>query len=207
VVVTGAPVSAASSRSSAAVRPLARPVAGQVRLVRLGARRGVGDVDRQVDQHRARAAAGGDADGVDDRLRGVIRPLDRDRVLDQRLGDADHVRLLEGVRAAQRGLHLARDEQGRRRVHLRVGDRGDEVRRPGAGRADGDADAARRAGVALGGVAGGRLVAHQDVADRRIVEGVVDRQARPAGDAEDRVDAGALERADQGVCAAHVRCV
>ena len=52
------------------------------------------------------------------------------------------------------------------------------------------------AGVALGGVPGRRLVAHQDVADRAVVEGVVDRQAGPAGDAEDRVDAGALERAD-----------
>ena len=68
-----------------------------------------------------------------------------------------------------------------------------------------DADAPARAGVALGGVPGGRLVAHQDVADRAVVEGVVDRQARPAGDAEDGLDAGALERADQGVGAAHAR--
>ena len=59
-----------------------------------------------------------------------------------------------------------------------------------------DADLPADAGVALGGVPGRRLVAHQDVADRAVVEGVVDRQARPAGDAEDRVDAGALERAD-----------
>ena len=76
---------------------------------------------------------------------------------------------------------------------------------PGPDGADRDADAPGRTRVALGGVAGGRLVAHQDVADRAVVEGVVDRQARPTGDAEDRVDAGALERADQGVCAAHVR--
>ena len=68
-----------------------------------------------------------------------------------------------------------------------------------------DPDPPARTGVALGGVAGGRLVTHQDMADRAVVEGVVDRQAGPTGDAEDRVDAGALERADQGVCAAHVR--
>ena len=146
-----------------------------------------------------------DPQRVDDRLRDVVGPLDRDRVLDERLRDADHVRLLEGVRAAQRGLHLAGDEQRRGRVHLGVGDRGDEVRRARAGGADRDADAPGRAGVALGGVAGGRLVAHQDVADGAVVEGVVDRQARPTGDAEDRVDAGALERADQGVGAAHLR--
>ena len=42
--------------------------------------------------------------------------------------------------------------------------------------------------VALGGVAGGGLVAHQDVADRRVVQRVVDRQARAAGQAEDGVD-------------------
>jgi hypothetical protein len=43
---------------------------------------------------------------------------------------------------------------------------------------------------------GGRLVTHQDVADRAVVEGVIDRQARPTGDAEDGLDAGALQRAD-----------
>ena len=91
------------------------------------------------------------------------------------------------------------------RVHLGVGDGGDEVRRARAASADRDAGLAGRAGVALGGVAGGRLVAHQDVADGAVVEGVVHRQAGAPGDAEDGVDARALERADQGVGAAHLR--
>jgi hypothetical protein len=45
-------------------------------------------------------------------------------------------------------------------------------------------------------VAGGRLVAHQDVADLAVVQRVVDRQAGAARDAEDGLDARALERAD-----------
>ena len=48
--------------------------------------------------------------------------------------------------------------------------------------------------VALGGVAGGRLLADQDVAQAlEVVEHVVDRQHGAAGQAEDEVDAFALQ--------------
>ena len=61
--------------------------------------------------------------------------------------------------------HLAGDADDRHRVHVGVGDRGDEVGRAGAGGRDRDADLVGCGGVALGGVAGALLVAHQDVAE------------------------------------------
>ena len=55
-------------------------------------------------------------------------------------------------------------------------------------------------GVALGRVAGALLVAHEDVADLLGVEQrVVGREDRAAGDAEDGVDPGVLERADEAL--------
>jgi hypothetical protein len=61
-------------------------------------------------------------------------------------------------------------------------------------------------GAVIGRVAGGGLVAHQHVPDRAVQQRVVERQARIARHAEDRVDPGPLERGDQGIGAAH-RCL
>jgi hypothetical protein len=52
-------------------------------------------------------------------------------------------------------------------------------------------------GVALGHVAGALLVAHEDVADRRVDDRVVHREDRAAGQAEDHLDALHLEALDQ----------
>ena len=106
-----------------------------------------------------------DVEGLVDRPRDLPRVLDHERVLDDRHRDADRVGLLEAVGAEQLGAHLAGDEHDRHRVHHRVGDRRDQVRRAGAGRGERDADLAGRLGVALGGVAAAGLVAHEDVAD------------------------------------------
>ena len=187
-----------------AVRLRPRPVAGQLRLVDVGPRR------RRWPRRPGRRRAPGPGrpararcSGVGDRLGDVVGPLDRDRVLDDRRRDPDHVRLLEGVRPAQRGPHLAGDEQRRDRVHLRVADRGDEVGRARPAGGEGDADPAGRARVSLGGVAGAGLVAHQHVPDAGVQQRVVERQVGAAGHAEDGVDPGALQRGDQGVGAAH----
>ena len=95
---------------------------------------------------------------------------------------------------------LAGDRDHRDGVHVRVGDRGDEVggARPGRGHAD--PDLAGGTGVALGRVAGALLVAHEDVADLdRVQQRVVRREDRAAGDAEDRVDVHRLEGQDQAL--------
>jgi hypothetical protein len=52
-------------------------------------------------------------------------------------------------------------------------------------------------------VAGAGLVAREHVADPRLVQRVVDRQRRAAGQAEDGVDRLGFERGDQPVGAAH----
>ena len=178
------------------------PVAGQVDLLGPAEReRRVGDVLRDVDQHRPRAPGRGEVEGLHEHARDVLDLRDEVGVLDDRQEDAGRVGLLEGVRADQVRRDLARDDHHRRRVEERVGDRRDEVRRAGPGRRHGDADLAGRARVALRHVAGALLVAHEHVLDRgpRRGERVVDRKDRPAGDPEADLDAARLERADNGL--------
>ena len=85
----------------------------------------------------------------------------------------------------------------------RVGDRRDQVGRPGPGGGEGDADPPGRLGVALGGVAAALLVADLDVVEVGVDEGVVGRQVGPAGDAEDVLDTLGLEDLHQCVGGSH----
>ncbi len=84
---------------------------------------------------------------------------------------------------------LPGDADDRRRIHHRRGDAGHHVGRAGPGGRDRDADLAGRARVAVGHVRGALLVADEDVPDRIVEHRVVRRQDRPAGIAEDDVDA------------------
>ncbi len=124
-------------------------------------------------------------------------------MLGGRARDAGGVGLLERVVADQVRGHLAGQADDRDAVHERVHQAGDRV---GGARAAGDqhhADAAGAARVALGGVHGGLLVAHQDVADGvLLVERVVDRQHGAARVAEDDVHALVAQGTQQGVRAA-----
>ena len=164
-----------------------RLVAGQ--LDRLGARLvvdvGPREVLRDVEQDRPRPPGRGDVEGLVHVLGDLARVGDLEGVLDEGQRRAEDVGLLEAVGADQLGPHLAGDEDGRDRVHHRVGDRGDEVGRARAGGGEGDPDLAGGLGVALGGVAAALLVAHLDVAEAGVDERVVGRQVGPAGDAED----------------------
>ena len=92
------------------------------------------EVDRHVDQHRARAAGARDVERLVHDPRDLRRVLDHERVLDDRHGDAERVRLLEAVRAQQVGAHLAGEDHERDRVHHRVGQRRDDVGRARARR-------------------------------------------------------------------------
>ena len=105
--------------------------------------------------------------------------------------------------------HEGRDLPGQHddgdRVHQRVGEARHRVRRAGTGGDERDADAAGRAGVALGRMDRALLVPDEDVADVVLLEQlVVDREDGAAGIAEHGVDALVLERLDHHPGARHL---
>jgi hypothetical protein len=121
-------------------------------------------------------------------------------VLGDRDGDAGDVGFLERVGADGLGGDLPGDRDHRDGVHVRVGDRGDEVRRPGTGGRHADADLAGGDRVPLGRVAGALLVADQDVPDvRGVHQRVVGGQDRAPGQTEDDLDPYRLERTDEAL--------
>ena len=124
----------------------------------------------------------------------VLAVLHEEVVLRAGPGDPDVVRLLERVVADARRRHLPRERDDGNRVHHRVLQRGHEV---GRGRPRGhqtDTDLPRRARVAFGRMAGGGLLADEDVTQTfEVVENVVDRKDGAARQAEDRIHALALE--------------
>ena len=127
----------------------------------------------------------------------VVAVADEVVVLGDRHRDAGDVGLLEGVGADHRPPDLSGDRDDRDGVHLRVGERGDEVGGARTGRRHADPDPAGGVRVAAGGVAGALLMAHQHVAHLlRVEQRVVHRQHGAAGDAEDHVDAEFLQRPD-----------
>ena len=189
-----------------AVRAGDRVVAGQVDARRPGepgAR--LQGVLGDVDEHRAGAAGGGDVERLGDDPRDLVGVGHEVVVLGDRHRDAADVGLLEGVGADGGRVHLTGDGDDRHRVHVGVGERGDQVGRARARGGHADADPAGRGGVALGRVAGALLVADQDVAHLdRVEQRVVGRQDRAAGDAEDGVDVHRLEREHQALRAGHL---
>ena len=100
--------------------------------------------------------------------------------------------------------HLAGDHDHRDRVHVGVAQRRDDVGRRRPARHHGHARAAGGVGEPLGHVAGALLVAHEDVADRRVDDRVVHGEDGAAGQAEDDLDALHLEGLDQCLATVHV---
>ena len=151
------------------------------------------------------AAGGGDVEGLGDHPRDLVGVGHEVVVLGDRHRDAADVGLLEGVGADGGRADLTGDGDDRHRVHVGVGERGDQVGRARARGRHADADLAGRGGVALGGVAGTLLVANEDVAHLdRVEQRVVGRQDRPARDAEDGVDLHRLEREHQALRTGHL---
>ena len=178
-------------------------VAGQVHrdvVVGVGDER-VLDVLGHVDQDRAGPAGAGDVERLLDDPGDVAGVLHQVMVLGDRPADLDHRRFLERVGADDVGRDLAGDRDDRQRVHLGVGQAGDEVQGPGAGGGHHDAGLAGDAGVALGGEDPPLLVAGQDRPDLVAVAGqrLVHRHARPARVGEDDLDAVPDQGLDQDV--------
>src|SRR5204862_4454099 len=121
------------------------------------------DVLRQIDVHGPGTTGGGDVERLTNDRADVLAVLHEEVVLRAGPGDPDVVRLLERVVADARRRHLPRERDDGNRVHHRVLQRGHEV---GRGRPRGhqtDTDLPRRARVAFGRMAGGGLLADEDV--------------------------------------------
>jgi hypothetical protein len=140
---------------------------------------------RDVDHDRAGTARRRDAERLVQDARQVVDVLDQPVVLGAGPRDADCIAFLEGVRADQRGRHLAGDADQRDRIHQRVLQRRDRIGRAGTGGHQHDARLAGGAGIALRRMAGALFVAHQDVLDILLLEDlVIDRKHRAARIAE-----------------------
>src|SRR5437870_5244421 len=149
---------------------------------------------REVHVDRPGPAGGRDVEGLADDGPEVLAVLHEEVVLGARARDADVVRLLERVVADQVRGDLPRERDDRDRVHVGVLQRGHEVRRRGPRGHQAGAHLARRPRVALRGVPRGGFLADEDVADPlEVVEGVVDRQHRAAGQPEEDVDPFAFQ--------------
>ena len=116
---------------------------------------------RDVDQRRAGPTGRGDVERLADRHRDLVGRHHQLVVLRARPGDPHRVALLERIGADRSGRHLAGDRDHRNRVHVRIHQRCDQVRRRRAGGDHGDAGLARHVGVPLGGMAGALLMAHR----------------------------------------------
>ena len=107
-------------------------VAGDVHLlIRAVAHRCLAHVLGHVDQYRTGPPGGGDVVRLAHDARDGVGLLDQIAVLYDRHGDAEDVRLLEGVLAKHAGDLLAGDHQHRHRVHVRGHDPGQVLVAPG----------------------------------------------------------------------------
>jgi hypothetical protein len=157
-------------------------------------------IDRQVYEHRAGAPAGGYVESFAQHARQRSRILDKVAVLAERLGRARDIGLLEDVAADKVAAHLAGKGDERDGIHIRRGERGDEI--GGAGPRCGEADArpAGDAREAVRRVAGALLVAHEHEIDLRAAQLVQKRAHSCAGVAEDSAYSLRLERAYHSPC-------
>ena len=142
-------------------------------------------VYRQIHQHRPGTSGGGDGEGLLDDPSEVAALEDEVVVLGDRPGDADDVRLLEGVVADHGPGHLSGEAHDRHRVEVGRGQTGHGVRGPRPAGDQADPGAAARAGIPVGGVHGPLLVACQNDLDPGFrVQGVEDRDHDAPGEAE-----------------------
>ena len=110
-------------------QPITRQVHGDL-VIRVRDE-GILDVLGDVDQDRPRPARTGQVERLLDDARHIAGVLHQVMMLGDRPGDLDHRGLLERVRADDVGGHLAGDGHQRDRVHLGIGQSGDQVQRPG----------------------------------------------------------------------------
>jgi len=150
---------------------------------------GAQHVARDLDEHRARAAAHGRAERAPQELGNALRLGDLDRLFRHRPEHADQVELLEGVLLIVVERDAADEDHDRRMGDMGRGHAGDEIRGAGTARDQADAGTIGDARQAVGHEGRGLLVAHVDVLDARVVvEPVEDVQKRRADDSKNVPD-------------------
>ena len=102
--------------------------------------------------------------------------------------DADDIRLLEGVIADKRRIHLAGENHDGHRIHIGGRNAGHRIRGPRAGGHKGCADPRGGARVAVGGVHGRLLVPYEDLFYVGVIKGIGNVEHGPPGIAKKRVD-------------------
>ncbi len=121
-------------------------------------------------------------------------------VLGDRKRDAGDVSFLKGVGADQLAAHLPGDAHDGRRIQHRGGDAGDHVGRPRPRSRNRHSNLATGPGIAVRHVGGALLVAHQDVVDIAMLQGVIRRQNCASGIAENVLYALALQALPKNLC-------
>ena len=160
-------------------------------------------VFRNVDQHRARAAAGCDVERFVHDLRQIRHILHHEIVLGTGARDAERVGFLERIAADELAGHLPGDGHDRNRIHQRIHQARDQVGRARAGRGAAHANFAGGARIAFGREAGVLFMAHQHVANVMVVHGVVERQRHASRVTEKAIHAFAHQAFQQHLRATH----
>ncbi len=186
------------------VRVQGRPVPGQVERRRPGEpRRALEHVLGDVHEDRTGPTGTGEVERLGQDPGQVVAGLDQVVVLGDRHRDAGDVGLLERIGTDRAARHLTGDRHNAHRVHVRVGDRGHQVRRARPRRRHTHPDPAGRLRIPRRRMPGALLVADQDMPDRGVEQRVVCGQDGPARDAEHHVHPERLQRTDEGRGAGH----
>jgi len=166
--------------------------------------RGEEQVDRDLDEDRARSPRERDADRGREHLGDLARLDDRPRALGDRPQQGDLLHLLQGTEAAQAQRGGAPDEQQRAAGGVRVGHAGHGVGHAGSGGDDRHPDVAGEPRVGVGRVGRRLLVAYVDHGDAVLHAAVIDRQDVTAAQREDVADAGLLQHPRDELAAGEV---
>ena len=166
---------------------------------------------RKVEHHGTGAAAARNVEGA---VHGPGHVLGRAYLvgpLTDGLCDVYHIALLKGIGAEHLCAHLAADDNDGGAVHHGVGYARDGVGGTGAAGNDAGTRAAADAGITLGSMGGGLLVAHQYVVEAVavVVEGIINGHDGTAGVSENRVYALIEQGTHQYFCSCdllHTSC-
>ena len=173
--------------------------AGLDRRDRRARRLVLGDVLRQLDQHRAGLLGLGDLEGLAHDLGDVVRLVHRLRPLGDGAEHGDRVHVLVALLVQPLGAGLADEADHGRAVHVGVGDAGHEIGGAGAEGAEADARLAGQPAVDVGHEGRRLLVATEDEVDVALDQRHHHVGVLLAGNAEDVGHALGFEAPDQKI--------